>query len=431
VVSRLEEVAERALEAAAPDTLVAVTRLRTRSLWRSERGTGAEYDDRLRVEIVTLRDGQAGTGRTSSAEPEALAITARHAAECAEALARIEPGDHPGLATPVAARPHEGFDLETARLDPEPGIAALAAAGSAPACWQARACEVALRSSTGISAAEAVTAVRFTVAPDHAFATAAAGSVAGLDPHAVVERATSAGAITAEPALLPAGDHAAVLSSEAVAALLDVLAKTVFSGASAAPLGARVCAPAINLSDSPRYSATIPRSYDAEGTPKSPMPLIQDGVAHRAVLDRRSAARAGGAIASTGHAVTPSGALPPSPRNLVLVGGGARDESELAEPVEQGAHVGRLEGLAITDPGSARFVARAGRGSYVLVDGRAAAPLTGAVIAGSALEILAGTEAIAARPQLIPRVQGDELYPSGTVCPALRVARLALLAPRS
>jgi hypothetical protein len=53
------------------------------------------------------------------------------------------------------------------------------------------------------------------------------------------------------------------------------------------------------------------------------------------------------------------------------------------------------------------------------------------VIAGSALEILAGTEAIAARPQLIPRVQGDELYPSGTVCPALRVARLALLAPRS
>jgi predicted Zn-dependent protease len=63
-------------------------------------------------------------------------------------------------------------------------------------------------------------------------------------------------------------------------------------------VGTRVAAPCINLSDSPRFAATLPRSYDALGAPLAPAPLIQDGVLHR-VLDRL-------------------------PWHLVLVGGGRR-----------------------------------------------------------------------------------------------------------
>ena len=42
----------------------------------------------------------------------------------------------------------------------------------------------------------------------------------------------------------------------------------------------------------PATRAPLPRAFDAEGTPKRPVPLIQDGVAHRVVHDMRSA-RAG------------------------------------------------------------------------------------------------------------------------------------------
>ena len=61
------------------------------------------------------------------------------------------------------------------------------------------------------------------------------------------------------------------------------------------------------------------------------MPLIQDGVAHRVVLDTAS----GG---STGHASRP-GHADPWPDHLVLVGGGAADEDALCAPLQLGLHI--------------------------------------------------------------------------------------------
>jgi predicted Zn-dependent protease len=102
-----------------------------------------------------------------------------------------------------------------------------------------------------------------------------------------------------------------------------------------------VAAARINLSDSPRYARTLPRAFDAEGVPKAPIPLIQDGVAHRVVHDTRSAALAGDH--STGHATVPGGdGFGPVPTNLVLIGGGAADEAELAKPIKRGIYVTRL-----------------------------------------------------------------------------------------
>ena len=70
-------------------------------------------------------------------------------------------------------------------------------------------------------------------------------------------------------------------------------------------LGETVAAPAINLADSPGHPRTLPRSFDAEGTRKAPLPLIQDGVAHGVAHDIRSAALAG--ARTTGHALAPGG----------------------------------------------------------------------------------------------------------------------------
>lgn len=73
------------------------------------------------------------------------------------------------------------------------------------------------------------------------------------------------------------------------------------------------------------------------------MPLIQDGVAHRVMHELRSAARAGGAAASTGHATAPGGAADgPRPEHLVLIGGGAADLAEIWAPVARGLYVSHL-----------------------------------------------------------------------------------------
>ncbi len=158
-------------------------------------------------------------------------------------------------------------------------------------------------------------------------------------------------AAAGEPAELTPGEYPVVLEPAAVGTLLAFLGDLAFNGlahaegrgALAGRLGTRVAAPTINLADSPRFARTLPRAFDAEGVPKQPLPLIQDGVAHRVVHDTRSAARAGGGASSTGHALAPGGAPDgPEPTNLVLIGGGAADEAELAAPIERGIYVTRL-----------------------------------------------------------------------------------------
>src|SRR5262249_30214419 len=120
-----------------------------------------------------------------------------------------------------------------------------------------------------------------------------------------------------------------------------------FSGAAAgrftASLGRRLVAPAVNLSDSLRFAGTLPCSYDAEGSPVQPLPLIQDGVAHRAVHDATTAAPAG--TVTTGHAPRPAGFGVLRPRNLVLVGGGATGVPELAAGIDDGLLIASLHRL--------------------------------------------------------------------------------------
>lgn len=161
------------------------------------------------------------------------------------------------------------------------------------------------------------------------------------------------------------GEVAVVLGPRAVAALLDRL-RAAFGidlalghGPLAGRLGTKVAAPNINLSDSARHPGTLPRSYDAEGVPRRPVALIQDGVAHRGVHDAASAARHG--ANSSGHA-TQAATLAPMPDHLVLVGGGAAGIDELAQPIDRGLYVpafgepalqirgGEIGGVAATPP---------------------------------------------------------------------------------
>jgi predicted Zn-dependent protease len=211
--------------------------------------------------------------------------------------------------------------------------------------------------------------------------------------------------------------------------MLDWLAYSAFNGLAHAEgrgalvdkIGKRVVAPAINISDSPRYAYTLPRGFDAEGAPKAPLPLIQDGVAVNVVHDTRSAALVDGAH-TTGHALAPGGSsFGAMPTNMVMVGGGAADEAELCRPIERGVYVTRLWYTNAVRPNETLITGVTRDGTFLIEDGRIAAPLEDMRMTDSVLRVLGATEALTARHELWS--EGEfygRRYATGTVVPAIR-----------
>jgi predicted Zn-dependent protease len=440
------ELAERALGHTRGDVQVTVTRERSlvSRFARSQPTQATEVDD-LTVHILCVREGHTGGAATNRTTDDALAATARAAEAAARAAgaAAHGAGEYPGLpAPPVAYPPHLGCDGATAQLDPVVAGDALRAAFAVAAehrleafgIWTAGWVETAIASSTGLRAHDEVTDAFMKVIcrDDQGRAGWGAGTaVAARDVDAAAIAGRSAAKVTREePSSIDPGEYPVVLEPDAVGTLLEFLAYLAFNGLAHAEgrgalvdrLGTLVAAPAINLSDSPRFHGTLPRAFDAEGVPKAPIPLIQDGVAHRVVHDTRSAARAGGGATSTGHALAPGGAPGgPLPTNLVLIGGGAADESELVASIERGIYVTRLWYVNIVQPKQVLLTGTTRDGTFLIEDGRISRPLRDVRFTDSALRILEATEALTARQRLVSEAElYGRRFATGVVCPGLR-----------
>jgi PmbA protein len=455
------ELAGRAVARAGPDALAFVTRERSLLLrFAANRPTQSTAIDDLTVELALVRNGQVGRATTNSVDDESLTACARQAEAAAEAAAAAGDGSFAGFPEPQDAAPHRGHDRETARLDPERGGAALASAFSvardagleAHGIWTAGEEERAVATSGGATAAERNTDAFMKVicivpGTDAAGAlrggaTAGGGGAAAgrsgyaaetsvaagrIDARGLAERAAAKAAASGAVAELEPGQYPVVFEPHAVGWLCDLLALTAFNGlahvegrgALAGRLGQVVAAPTISLSDSPHFRGTLPRGFDAEGVPKAPLPLIQDGVAHRVVHDLRSAALAG--AHSTGHALAPGGhPHGPHPTNLVLAGGGTASEEELCEGVERGIYVTRLWYANVVRPKETLITAVTRDGTFLIEDGRITRPLRDLRLTDSVLGILSRTRALTRDQKL---TSDGEFYgrrfASGVVCPAL------------
>jgi PmbA protein len=228
-----------------------------------------------------------------------------------------------------------------------------------------------------------------------------------------------------------------VMEPHATGWLLDLLGDTALNGlahaeergALAGRLGQAVAAPTVNLADSPRAASTLPRAFDAEGVPKAPMPLIQDGVACAVVHDRHSAALA--STDSTGHATAPGGHQHgPRPVNLVLAGGGAADLDELCAPVERGIYVTRLWYANVVRPKETLITAVTRDGTFLIEDGRVTRPLRDLRLTDSVLRILSRTSDLTAGQEL---TSDGEFYGRrfayGVLCPGLRASAVRFTGP--
>jgi predicted Zn-dependent protease len=437
------ELAERALGFAIGETQVTVVSEQSLlSRFAVSRPTQATQVDDVTVAVLRVHDGHTGSAETNDVSDDGLRDVAGRADAAARSAARAAggPGDYPGLPAPAPLPSHDGFDERTAQLDPVAAGTALRTAFDecsrhdlqAFGIWTAGVVDTAIASSAGIRAHDAVTdAYMKVVARDRdgrtGRATQAATSIDALHPLALAERASEK--VTGEePIELAPGEYPVVLEPDAVGELLDFLGALAFNGLAHAEgrgslsgrLGERIAAPAINLSDSPRFPRTLPRAFDAEGVPKAPLPLIQDGVAHAVVHDTRSAARAG--AVSTGHALAPGGAAwGPAPTNLVLIGGGAADEAELMAPIERGLYVTRLWYVNPVHEKSTLLTGTTRDGTFLIEDGRLARPVKDVRFTDSILRLLEATEALTAAQQLTSEAEFyGRRFASGVVTPALR-----------
>ena len=262
-------------------------------------GGGLRCWDAVRVEVAALGGGVVQTDAVSDDGLRAAATAA----------ARLAPGPRRApraLPDPAPGRTHDGYD-PAAAMDAAQAAEAIAALPPASS-WRTAAAKIAIASTRGVRAYEQRSQAELTllqVGGRQAFIRAAATAPSGLDAAALAADFARAGGRRAGRRA-PPGERAVVLGPWAVAALLEDAAWQFGAAAAsrfADSLGKRIVAPCINLSDSPRFARTLPRSYDAEGAPVSPVPLIQDGVAHRVVHDATTAAQAG--VATTGRTPAP------------------------------------------------------------------------------------------------------------------------------
>jgi predicted Zn-dependent protease len=440
------ELAERALAMVQSADSAQARVVRERSLtlrFARSRPTQATAIEDTEVQIAVEVDGHVGLAETNRLDADALSACAQRAQSIAYAAAREDAGGaFPGFPAVAEMRTHEGWDEDTARLDPATGGAALEAACAQPdahGIWTAGEVETAIASSSGVRAEDRVTdafmkVICFGPSGRSGYAAQTAKSVREIDAPALVASAAGKAAHPGSAVSLPPGEYPVVLERHAVGELVSWLGFLAFNGLAFAEersamvdkLGTRVVSPSINLSDSPRYRSTLPRRFDAEGVPKAPVPLIQDGVAHAVVHDTRSAALAGGGAASTGHALLPGGSsYGPTPTNLVMVGGGADDEAELCRGIERGVYVTRLWYLNPVRPRETVVTGVTRDGTFLIEDGEITRPLDDMRFSDSVLDVLGGVQALGRDARL---TSDGEFYgrrfASGVVCPPLRAAAM-------
>jgi predicted Zn-dependent protease len=436
------ELAARALALCQGEVQVTVTRERSLlSRFARSRPTQATAVDDLTVHVLVLRDGQGGSAETNLTTDGALRATFERADAAARAAAASGPGEHPGLpAAPNGYPAHDGWDQETAALDPALAGAALERAFEVAAehgfeafgIWTAGEVETAIASSTGLRARDVVTDAYMKVicrdgAGRSGWGAGGGSAVAAIDAGAIAAQA-AAKVPRGEPAAIEPGEYPVVLEPDAIGELLTYLSWLAFDGLAHAEgrgaldgrLGTRVAAPSINLADAPRFARTLPRAFDLEGVPKRPLPLIQDGVAHAVAHDLRSAKLAG--AQTTGHAIEPGGSPHGAiPTNLVLAGGGAADSAELAAPIERGLYVTRVWYVNPVHAKQTLLTGTTRDGTYLIEGGKVTRPVRDVRFTDSILRLLESTEALTSAQRFVSNAEFyGRRFAFGVVCPALR-----------
>ena len=181
---------------------------------------------------------------------------------------------------------------------------------------------------------------------------AAAAGIDSLDARGLWRAVAGKARAGLDPVVLPPGRYEVVLEPRAVAAALlfpavaGLNGKAFADGTSFVRLGEDQWDAAIDIWDDATDPRAVGDPFDAEGTPKRPLPLVLGGVSVGLTHDRRSARLA--EVEPTGHSVG-NEALGGYPTDLFLTPGD-RSPDALVASVERGLLVTDLWYNRILDP---------------------------------------------------------------------------------
>jgi predicted Zn-dependent protease len=439
-LSKALELAERALRAAEGDEALALANSERSGLARFA-GSEVHQPTLIENDVVELqivRDGRVGVAVANRTDDEGLKALAARAAEAADS-APADP-DFPGLAPKAEPPAVEGYDEETAALSPEDQARLAAAAIEASSLdlygfFTSALTELALASTTGLAVSQAMTdaCVFALAAVDDASGHAEQTSwrVGEIDP-AEAGRAADAkaertrGAIELEP-----GSYRAVLEPYAFAELLLYFAYDAFGALglleersyAAGRIGEKIFDERFSLADDGLDQRGLPKAFDFEGSPKTRVELVENGVLRDVVWDRATGKRAG--RETTGHG--PPSSLRrwgPLPFNLSVAPGEAETTEELAELVGDGIYISRLHYLSIVNPRDGVITGMTRDGTFRIRGGRVADPLVNLRFTVSMPELLAELPGLTREPVLVNEASYyDERYPNGALVPAAATAK--------
>jgi predicted Zn-dependent protease len=392
-----------------------------------------EQNQRLRLRLRRGgRVGEAITNRSSPTDLEALVARASSMAELA-----AEGPDLPELTGVQEYLPVVAFDAATAGMSPESRARAVGgvcdtakrqkvgAYGAFSTGWQA----MAVANTRGLFAYQPTTLADFqTVVMDSdssGQAHASAWRASALDPRALGEEAIHKAVEGRGPRAIEPGRFDVVLDPYASHDLLDMLnlngiggriyqeSRSWMNGRE----GQQAMAPTVDLWDDPQAPEFLPRSFDAEGSPKRRLEIVSRGVVCGPVHDRRTAGEA-----STGHAPSPFApswvrAIGPSAGHLVL-GAGETPTEQLIRDTRRGLYITRFWYTRLVHPSDCVVTGMTRDGVFAIEEGELAYPVKNLRFTQSYVEALAQVEAIGSETRLI--LQAEEGL--ATLSPALRIA---------
>ncbi|MCZ7532231.1 MAG: metallopeptidase TldD-related protein [Acidimicrobiia bacterium] len=345
-------------------------------------------DDVVHVHLTVALDGRVASGSTTSTTDDAL----NSLVDRLVTVAAMQPVDSefPGFGGSVEAQEIDHFDEETSRADPNARAEIVKTfVGAGDGLLAAGMCGVDSYTDAYGNTAERFIDGRMTrVVLDGIHQTetsAGSGHSAGQSLGSI--DATGAGRLASHRAILginafdtKPGEYEVVLAPEAMATIAQFLTGYGFSGKSYnegmsfVTLNEQRFDPTVHLKDDVSDPRGLGIPFDAEGTPRKTIAVIDGGATPSLLHDRRTATKAGNV--STGHASVTGEAWDnrPSGRNLFF-GEGTWSEEDLIAHVERGIYVSTFNYCRVLDPKTVVVTGLTRNGTFMIENGA----ITGAV----------------------------------------------------
>lgn len=348
--------------------------------------------------------------------------------------ARLQPvdPDWPGVGGPVEPVGMEKIDQST--IDATPAaraeqVVAFVEAGAglgAAGYLHSGLTEVAVATTGGLAVSGRTT--RATIDGIHQTAESAGNghqtdiALGSIDGASVGGRAARLAERGRHPRDVEPGEYEVVLAPECVATIVTFLAVYGFNGRpyndgqSFVSIGDTQFDPIVQLADDPEDARVAALGFDAEGTPKRRLPLVEDGVSRAVAHDRRTARQAD--TVSTGHAL-PEVPFGPVPVNLVF-GAGQTSPEDLFGGVKRGIFVSTFNYCRILDPRTQVVTGLTRNGTFLIEDGELSQSLTNLRFTQSFVDALAPGAVLGAGND--QRYADAEFGPGLVIAPSLRLA---------